>query len=559
MEETPAARLLDVGISLRPERLKRYRDIAALLLKYGGDDVVRRAGLEEAVEMPAPAEGEQTDKATALARDLERLGPTFIKLGQVLAVRHDLLPPEYTEALSRLQDRVAPFPFEQAEHTIQTEIGVRISKIFTEIDPQPVASASLGQVHKATLRDGRIVAVKVQRPGIRQRIDTDLDALDDIAQFLDSHTEIGRAYSFGAILEEFRKTLYRELDYRKEAENMTLIARNLEEFERIVIPRPIADFTTARVLTMDFIRGRKITKVSPLTRLELDGRQLAEELFAAYLKQILADGYFHADPHPGNVFLTDDGRIALLDLGMTGSLGPTLQEQLLRLVLAISEGRSDDAVEVLVKIGTPVANFDKEAVAGAVSEFVAATNGHSLEQMQLGRRIMEVSAMSARSGLRLPVEMVLIARALINLDQVGRILDPEFDPNEAIRDNAAEILHQRLVKSATPGRIFANLLEAKDLVANVPGQLNRILEHLANNDMSFDVHAFDEDRLMSGLHKIANRITVGLVLSALIIGAALLMRVPTQFTVLGYPGIAMVFFSVAAIGGLALVVSILRD
>lgn len=548
-----------MGISLRPERLKRYRDIAALLLKYGGDDVVRRAGLEEAVQTPAPAEGEQADKANSLARDLERLGPTFIKLGQVLAVRHDLLPPEYTEALSRLQDRVAPFPFEQAEHMIQTEIGVRISKIFTEIDPEPVASASLGQVHRATLRDGRVVAVKVQRPGIRQRIDTDLDALDDIAQFLDSHTEIGRAYSFAAILEEFRKTLYRELDYRKEAENMTLIGRNLEEFERIVIPQPIADFTTARVLTMDFIRGRKITKVSPLTRLELDGRELAEQLFAAYLKQILADGYFHADPHPGNVFLTDDRRIALLDLGMTGSLGPTLQEQLLRLVLAISEGRSDDAVEVLVKIGTPLANFDKQAVADAVSEFVAATNGRSLEQMQLGRRMMEVSGMAARSGLRLPAEMVLIARALINLDQVGRILDPEFDPNEAIRDNAAEILQQRLVKSATPGRIFANVLEAKDLAANVPSQLNRILEHLANNDMSFDVHAFNEDRLMSGLHKIANRITVGLVLSALIIGAALLMRVPTHFTLLGYPGIAMVFFSVAAIGGLALVVSILRD
>lgn len=548
-----------MGISLRPERLKRYRDIAALLLKYGGDDVVRRAGLEEAVQTPAPAEGEQADKANSLARDLERLGPTFIKLGQVLAVRHDLLPPEYTEALSRLQDRVAPFPFEQAEHMIQTEIGVRISKIFTEIDPEPVASASLGQVHRATLRDGRVVAVKVQRPGIRQRIDTDLDALDDIAQFLDSHTEIGRAYSFAAILEEFRKTLYRELDYRKEAENMTLIGRNLEEFERIVIPQPIADFTTARVLTMDFIRGRKITKVSPLTRLELDGRELAEQLFAAYLKQILADGYFHADPHPGNVFLTDDRRIALLDLGMTGSLGPTLQEQLLRLVLAISEGRSDDAVEVLVKIGTPLANFDKQAVADAVSEFVAATNGRSLEQMQLGRRMMEVSGMAARSGLRLPAEMVLIARALINLDQVGRILDPEFDPNEAIRDNAAEILQQRLVKSATPGRIFANVLEAKDLAANLPSQLNRILEHLANNDMSFDVHAFNEDRLMSGLHKIANRITVGLVLSALIIGAALLMRVPTHFTLLGYPGIAMVFFSVAAIGGLALVVSILRD
>ncbi|HKC18607.1 MAG TPA: AarF/UbiB family protein, partial [Candidatus Dormibacteraeota bacterium] len=463
-------------------------------------------------------------------------------------------------ALSRLQDHVAPFPFEQAEHIISTELGVRRSKIFASIDPEPVASASLGQVHHAVLRDGRDVAIKVQRPGIRQRIDNDLDALDGIAEFLDSHTEVGRHYSFTETMAEFRKTLYRELDYRKEAENMSVIGRNLAEFERIVIPQPVLDFTATRVLTMDFVRGRKITKLSPLARLDLDGHELAEELFAAYLKQILADGFFHADPHPGNVFLTEDRRVALLDLGMTGTLTPNLQEQLLRLVLAISEGRSDDAVEILVKIGTPTNDFDRHAVGTAVADFVSETGGgHSLEQMQLGRRIMDVSGLAARAGLRMPPEMVLLARALINLDQVGRTLDPRFDPNEAIRANAAEILQRRLMKSATPGSLFSNVLEAKDFVVNVPGQLNRILEHVANNDVEIKVDAFNEDRLMGGIHKVANRITIGLVLSALIIGAALLMRVPTHFTVLGYPGIAMTFFIIAAIGGLALVVSILRD
>ncbi|HET7338411.1 MAG TPA: AarF/ABC1/UbiB kinase family protein [Candidatus Dormibacteraeota bacterium] len=548
-----------MGISLRPQRLKRYRDIALLLLKYGGSNAVHRAGLEEAVEEP-PDDAAEAAKATSLAQDLERLGPTFIKLGQLLSTRHDLLPAEYISALSRLQDHVEPFPFEQAEHIIATELGVRTSKLFARIDPEPVASASLGQVHHAVLHDGRDVAIKVQRPGIRERIDNDLDALDDIAEFLDGHTEVGRGYSFSETMAEFRKTLYRELDYRKEAENMTVIGRNLSEFERIVIPQPVLDFTTTRVLTMDFVRGRKITKLSPLRRLELDGRELAEELFAAYLKQILADGFFHADPHPGNVFLTEDGRIALLDLGMTGTLSPNLQEQLLRLVLAMSEGRSDDAVDILVKIGRPTDGFNRQAVADAVAEFVSQTSGgHSLEQMQLGRRIMDVSGIAARSGLRLPPEMVLLARALINLDHVGRTLDPDFDPNEAIRMNAAEILQQRLMKSATPGSLFTNVLEAKDFVVNVPGQLNRILEHVANNDVEIKVDAFDEDRLMSGIHKIANRITIGLVLSALIIGAALLMRVPTHFTLLGYPGIAMTFFIVAAIGGLALVASILRD
>ena len=549
-----------MGISLRPKRLKLYRDIAALLFEYGGSDAVRRAGLEDAVDSPPHEDAAETAKATSLAGDLERLGPTFIKLGQLLSTRHDLLPAEYIAALSRLQDHVAPFPFEQAEHIISTEVGVRVSKVFERIDLEPVASASLGQVHHAVLRVGRDVAIKVQRPGIRQRIDDDLDALDDIAEFIDAHTAVGHTYSFTETMSEFRKSLYRELDYRHEAENMTVIGRNLANFERIVIPQPILDFTTTRVLTMDFVRGRKITKLSPLRRLELDGRQLASDLFEAYLQQILADGFFHADPHPGNVFLTDDGRIALLDLGMTGRLTPVLQEQLLRLVLAISEGRSDDAVDILVKIGRPTDEFDRHAVNAAVADFVSQTSGgHSLEQMQLGRRIMDVSGIAARSGLRLPPEMVLLARALINLDQVGRTLDPDFDPNEAIRVKAADILQQRLMRSATPGSLFSNVLEAKDFVVNVPGQLNRILEHVANNDVEIRVNAFDEDRLMSGIHKIANRITVGLVLSALIIGAALLMRVPTHFTLLGYPGIAMTFFVVAAIGGLALVASILRD
>ncbi len=552
-----------MGISLRPANLKRYRDIAALLLKYGGSDAVRGAGLEDAVDGPVPrdpeSESRERAKASSLAADLERLGPTFIKLGQLLSTRHDLLPDEYIEALSRLQDRVAPFPFEEVERIITDELHIRISKGFAELDREPLASASLGQVHRAVMRDGREVAVKVQRPGVRDRIEHDLAALEDIAVFLDDHTGAGRVYSFRETLEEFRKTLYRELDYRQEAENLLALGRNLEGFDRIVVPAPVLGYTTGRVLTMELVRGTKITKLSPLARLDVDGRVLAEQLFAAYLKQILADGFFHADPHPGNVFLTADHRVALLDLGMTGTLTPALQEQLLRLLLAIAEGRSDDAVPILVRIGTVREDYDERRVSRAIAELAGEYRGHTLHQIQLGRRLMEVARISGQAGLRMPPELTLLARALINLDHVGRILDPTFDPNEAIRENAADILQQRLVNSATPGSIFSNVLEAKDFAVRVPGQVNRILESLASNQMRIRVDAFDEDRLMASIRKVANRITVGLVLSALIIGAALLMRIPTPFTILGYPGIAMMFFTVAAVGGLALVISILRD
>ncbi len=548
-----------MGISLRPARLKRYTEIAALLLKYGGDDAVRKAGLEDALDGSETAQRERVVKGESLADDLERLGPTFIKLGQVLSTRQDLLPPEYTEALSRLQDKVAPVPYELIEQTIKDELGLRVSKAFAEFDTTPLASASLGQVHRAVLHDGRQVAVKVQRPGIRARIEEDLDALQDIADFLDAHTEAGRAYSFSSTLAEFRKSLIRELDYRREADNLVRLGANLAEFEHIVVPEPVPDFVSGRVLTMDFIRGRKITRLSPLTQLELDGAQLADELFKAYLKQILVDGFFHADPHPGNVFLTDDHQLALLDLGMTATLPPSMQEDLLKLVLAIAEGRADDAVAVMVKIGERLPSYDERKLASGVADLVAEYQGRTLEQVQVGRRLMEVGGVSVKAGFRLPPELTLLGRALINLDQVGRILDPTFDPNESIRANASEIMEHRLVKGTTPGSMFASVLEAKDFALKLPAQLNRILELLASNRIEVKVNAIDEDRLLSGIHKVANRITLGLVLSALIVGAALLMRVQTSFQILGYPGIAMIFFTMAAIGGFGLVVAIIRD
>ena len=547
-----------MGISLKPARLKRYTDIARLVLKYGGSDAVRQAGLEAALEGPQD-NGSSAANAEALADDLEHLGPTFIKLGQVLSTRQDLLPRQYTEALSRLQDRVAPFPYELVEQTIKDELGIRVSKVFAEFDPRPLASASLGQVHRAVMRSGRVVAVKVQRPGIRGRIDNDLAALEDIAAFLDAHTDVGRAYSFMSLLAEFRRSLYRELDYRREAENMITLRANLAEFDRIVVPEPVPDLVSERVLTMDYVRGRKITKLSPLAQLDLDGAELANQLFKAYLKQVLVDGFLHADPHPGNVFLTDDRRIALLDVGMTANLAPSLQEDLLRLVLAIAEGRPDDAISVMLKMGQKLPGFDERKLSSAVADLIAEHRDRTLEQVQVGRQLMEVGRISMDAGFRLPSDLTLLARALINLDQVGRILDPTFDPNASIRANAADILERRLMKSATPGSVFAGMLEARDFAVKVPGQVNRILERLATNEFEVHVRAFDENRLMSGIHKVANRITVGLVLSALIVGAALLMRVQTRFEILGYPGIAMIFFVLAAIGGFALVISILRD
>jgi len=547
-----------IGISLNPQHVKRYGQMARLLVKYGRADLVRSAGLDtllaDEVE-PAVAEDGQE-----LAEDLESLGPTYVKLGQLLSTRPDMLPAGYMESLARLQDKVEPFPFAEVERIVCSELGVRLSKAFEEFDPEPIAAASLGQVHRAVLRGGRAVAVKVQRPNIREQIAADLEALEEIAGVLDRFTDAGRRHDFTAMLEEFRRSLVRELDYTQEAMHLEIIGQNLREFEQITVPDPIRNYTTSRVLTMDYVRGRKITALSPLARMEMSGEQLGAVLFRAYLKQILVDGIFHADPHPGNVFITDDGRLALIDLGMVGRIAPVMQDNLLKLLLAISEGKGEDAAHVAIGIGDKLPDFDEKEYVREVSQLIALHQGVTVEQIDTGRVILELIRQAGLTGLRLPAELTLLGKTLLNLDIVATVLAPDADFNGIIRENASDIMRKRLVKSATPGNVFSTVLEMNEFVQRLPVRLNRVLDKVAENELSLRVDAFDEVQLMEGMQKIANRITLGLVLAALILGAAMLMRVETSFRIFGYPGLAMLLFLAAVIGGVLLAYNIVfRD
>ena len=545
-----------MAISLNPKHLNRYRQIAWLFVKYGRSDLVKSSGLEETLDAEQRATPKEEAKASELADDLEKLGPTFVKLGQLLSTRVEMMPQAYLDALARLQDKVEPFAFDEVEKIVTSELGVRMSKAFSDFDSTPIAAASLGQVHKARLRDGRQVAVKVQRPGIRDAMLEDLDALEEIAEFLDAHTEAGKRYEFSQMLEQFHKSLLRELDYRLEANNLTTIREELKEFERIVVPAPILDYSTSKVLTMEYVHGKKITDLSPLGRMEFDGGALAEELFRAYLKQILVDGFFHADPHPGNVFLTDDYRIALIDLGMVGRIMPTLQEQLLQLLLAIAEGRGDDAASIAIKIGDKKEGFNEMDFSRRIAEIVRQQQGATVDQMQVGRLVLEVTQAAGESGIRVPSELTMLGKTLLNLDQVGRAIEPEFDPNASIRRNAAQIMQQRLMKSLSPGNLFSGVLELKDLVQRLPARINKILDAVANNDLKISVDAIDEKTLVVGFQKVANRITVGLIIAALIIGAAMMMRVETTFRIWGYPGLAILLFLSAAGAGIVLLINI---
>lgn len=545
-----------MAISLKPEHLRRYKEIARLLYKYGRTDVVKQMGLHDLLDDRESLVAADGPRPEELAADLEVMGAVYVKLGQVLSSRPDLLPEPYVRALARLQDSVQPFPYEEVERTVQSELGIRIDRVFREFDRGPLAAASLGQVHKAVLRDGRAVVVKVQRPEIRKEISAELEVLEEIAEFFETHTQVGKRYQFLRVFEQFRKTLIHELDYQREAANMSALARNLREFPHIHVPLPIDPLTSRSVLTMEFVPGQKITEATETLKHQVNLSALADELFRAYLKQILVDGLFHADPHPGNVLLTSDGRVALLDLGMVGHLAPDMQENLLKLLLALSQGRGDDAANLVIRLSERTELANEMRFRNAVCSLVAENLNRTMQQIHTGRVLIEATRSAAENGLLVPAEMATLGKTLLQLDEIGRTLDREFDPNRALQENVPRLVASLIGKSFSGAQLLGSSLEIKDLIGRLPGRLNRILDTIADAQFEIRVKATDVNFRVDGFIKIANRITTGLILAALIVGASLLTHVDTRFEVFGYPALAILFFLVAAGMGLWLVASI---
>jgi predicted unusual protein kinase regulating ubiquinone biosynthesis (AarF/ABC1/UbiB family) len=580
---------LPATMLLSPKYLPRLAAIVGLFTRYGLHDVAKQQGLLALIsseeELPPEQIAERESQAAEFRKRLVELGPAYVKLGQVLSTRPDLLPEPYIKELETLQDDVGPIPLQDVEQTIEEELGARLSKLFDEFDPEPLGTASLGQVHAARMRGGREVVVKVQRPHIRTQLADDLEFFRELAQFMAAHTSIGARVDVLGVIQQLERALAEELDYRTEARNTARFRKSLAEFPRIMVPKVIEAYTSERVLTTERIHGLKVDKVSPLTRIEHDFAPVAEELTRAYLKGITIDGFFHADPHPGNVFVVLPGmrnpptpaevasderrvekrtattplaqieveaqaaarpvpadvdvRIALIDFGMTARLSAGMRDASTRLLMALGDQRGDDVATTLIELGQPTEQFDRTGYVREIASLIARNVELTAAEVQAGRILFEVIDLSFNHGLRLPAEMTLLAKALFNLDGVTRVLDPTYTPIDTIREFANEIAVQRAQRDMSPRRIYQIALESGDLLAALPRRLDQITTRLANNELGAQVDIPQLPALIIALQKVANRIFTGLVLAGLLVASSQLLPYWRKLGMIGFVSAAV--------------------
>ncbi|MCC9602761.1 AarF/UbiB family protein [Stieleria sp. JC731] len=550
-------------IQLLKEDGKQYAALTSLLLRHGLTDVARLMGLRHDQSSDSAAACESAEQ---LASDIEKLGCAYVKLAQIVSTRDDIVPREYIEAFARLQDNVNPLPWDQIEELISSRFDAKPNQLFASIDERPLASASLGQVHRAKLRDGRDVVVKVRRPGITAEIEQQIRSLKRIAEFVDRETSVGKQFRFGALIKAVEYAFESEIDFRREADHLITLGENLADYPSICIPRPVPQLVAEDVLVMEYVSGVPIKDASGSVLIERNCEKIAQDLVNAYLKQILVDGVFHADPHPGNLMLlTSDGQeeqqsnsceehaeMALIDAGMVIELPPMMRRKLGSLLLAFGEQEGERAATIAQEIGHADEDFDAEKfrVEGAR---VVASSGGRFESMSVGHTLVRFLSIAGQNGLTMPFELILLSKAFLQLETTLYLLNPRFDIHQMIRARTATLLLNRAKEQAKPGRVAAALLESAELASHLPERVNRITRLLSENQLRVNVDAIDEAMLLSGVHKIANRITSGLIVASMIVGASIIMQLKTDWMLFGYPALATSMFLLSSIIGCILI------
>lgn len=513
-------------ISRRVSHLRRYREVAHILIRHGFGNVVDQLGLRQVLSLPGRLAGrvrpaEALSAAERLRRALEELGPTFVKLGQLLSTRPDLLPPAYLRELARLRDAVPPFPFEQARAIIEAELGSTLDQLFAAFDATPLAAASLGQVYGAVLPNGREVVVKVLRPAIHETIAVDLDIMSDMASLAEQRTPLGALYPLVDLADEFAATLRGELDYVREAQHGVQFQRNFAGRPEIVIPEVIREYSTHCVLTQERIRGIKIDDVEGLRAAGLDPEVVAVQAVDLTLQEIFVDGFFHADPHPGNLYVLEGNVIGVMDFGMVGFLDRHAREQLLRLFVAAFTRDADQVVAELIRMEMVGVNVDHRQLGRDVGRFMERFWGLTLKELRIRDLYEGLAPIAFRHRLRLPANLWLLGKALAMMEGLGQLLYPELDVFERARPYALAALRELNSPAAWAKRVSRGALDWGELWLSVPQRLPRLLDQLTKGELTLSHYHHDAERVMTRLSRMLNRLVVGIIAAATIVAIAL--------------------------------------
>ena len=501
--------------------LNRSRQIAGVLLSHGWDFLrnneqrITRANTSIAVNA----------RPLHLRLALEELGTTFIKLGQILSTRADLLPPEYLVELSKLQDGAAPVPFEEIQEVLAAELGQPIEHIFAQFDPVPLAAASIGQAHTATLGDGTEVVVKVRRPGVVEQVNEDLEILKELAATAGRHWSFADQYDLTGLVEEFSQTLRRELDYIREAHSAERFAVNFATDSHIHVPRVFWEATTSRVLTLERIRGVKINDLKALDEQGTDRRWLADYATNVVLKMVCEDGFFHADPHPGNFFIEPNGTIGLIDFGMVGVIDEQTQELLAELLITINHQDADRLVDVFLDLGVTQKRIDRASVRRDIDQLLTTYWGLPLGELKVTALLNDVYTIMRRHHLHLPSNLALLLKTVIMIEGLGVTLDPDFHLPKVLTPYTERLV----LRQYSPFRWVRNFgrssLELAKFAVEMPQHLRRIATAAENGNLQIGMRPEGFDPVIDRLERIANRIVLGVIAAAFINGLAVLVSV----------------------------------
>ena len=501
--------------------LNRSRQIAGVLLSHGWDFLRNNERRTASSVSPVAANA----RPVHLRLAFEELGTTFIKLGQILSTRADLLPPEYLAELTKLQDSAAPVAFEEIQEALVTELGQPIEHIFAHFDPVPLAAASIGQAHEATLRDGTEVVVKVRRPGVVEQVNEDLEILKELAATASRHWSFADHYDLTGLVEEFSQTLRRELDYIREAHNAERFAVNFATDLHIHVPRVFWEATTSRVLTLERIRGIKINDLKALDEQGTNRRWLADYATNVVLKMVCEDGFFHADPHPGNFFIEPNGTIGLIDFGMVGVVDEQTQELLAELLIAINHQAADRLVDVFLDLGVTQKRIDRAAVRRDIDHLLSTYWGLPLGELKLTALLNDVYSIMRRHYLRLPPNLALLLKTVIMIEGLGVALNPDFYLPRVLTPYTERLVLRQYSPFRWARSFGRSGLDLARFAVEMPQHLRRIATAAENGNLQIGMRPEGFDPVIDRLEKIANRIVLGVIAAAFINGLAVLLSV----------------------------------